>query len=131
MVYDPSTAAGQVRLLINDTGAAPVFTDGEIDAFLTLGGGTALGQVMRAAAQALDTLASNEALLSKVIRTQDLATDGAKVGAELRARAVTLREQADLADDSAEPDAAFGIVDYDPWNGLLHGELAELPWTWP
>lgn len=130
MAYDPTTPVGQVRLLISDVDPdTPVFTDDEITAFLTLGGGLGLGQVLRGAATALETIASNEVMVSKVLRTQDLATDGSKVSAELRARAADLRAQADLADeDAASP---LAIVDYDPFSGILEGELAELPWAWP
>lgn len=100
----------QVRLLVNDRPAIGddpnrVFTDDEIDAFLTLEGDV----VKRAAAQALDTIADDEALTSKVIRTQDLATDGAKVADSLRKRAAALREQADVDDEGF-----FEIVPVNP-----------------
>lgn len=123
--YDPSTPAGQVRLLINDVGDPFTFTDDEIAAFIGLAIG---GSVLRAAATALDTIASNEALVSKVIKTQDLSTNGPAVAAELRARAATLRQQADDTDDSG-----FGleVIDYDPWAGVEGFELSELPWVWP
>lgn len=128
--YDPTTPAGQVRLLCNDVDtAAAVFTDDEIAAFLVLGGGTGLGLVLRAAATALETIASNEVMVSKVLKTQDLSTDGSKVSAELRARATDLRAQADLADEDAV--AGLAVIDYDQFNGVLEGELAELPWAWP
>jgi hypothetical protein len=107
---DPATAVGMVRLLINDVDpVAPCFTDSDISAFLTF----EAGNVRRAAAQALDTMASNEALVSKVIRTQDLQTDGAKVAAELRARAASLRQQ---AGDFTADGELFGmdVVDYRP-----------------
>jgi hypothetical protein len=106
---DPSIAAGGgVRLLVNDVDeASPVFTDEEIAAFLTLEGGI----VKLAAATAIDTNADNEALASKVLRTQDLSTDGAKVAEALHKRADMLREQhfsddftfdvIDLSDDAA------------------------------
>ncbi|WP_224279130.1 hypothetical protein [Nocardioides lacusdianchii] len=101
-----STPEGQVRLLINDTATTdPVFTDDEITTFLALED----GNVKRAAAQALDTIADDEALTSKAIRTQDLATDGAKVADSLRKRAASLRSQADKADDDAD-DGFFAIV---------------------
>lgn len=115
MPYDFTTPGGQVRLLLNDTReAAPVFSDAEVDAFLTLEGGS----VKRAAAQALDVIADDEALTSKVIRTQDLSTDGAKVAESLRKRAVSLRAQAgDDADDEAG--VFFDIVPVHP--SLLAG----------
>ena len=109
-IPDPPATADMdmVRLLIADTGDVPLFTDNQIGAFLTLEGGVKL-----AAAQALDTMASSEVMVSKVIRTLDLQTDGAKVAAELRARAAALREQAAAVDADG---AVFGleIVDFDP-----------------
>ena len=74
--YDPTSPAGQVRLLANDTNPADyLFTDAEITAFLTLDG----QNVKRAAAQAIDTIADNEALVAKVITDHDLTMDGAQV----------------------------------------------------
>lgn len=124
MPYDPSTDIGRVRLLINDTAdSSPVFNDTEIQAFLDLNAAS----VKRAAAEALGALASNEALLSKVITTQDLSTDGSKVSAALLARAADLRKQADAADDNTY---GMDIVDFDPWAGYRCGpdELAEVDW---
>jgi hypothetical protein len=93
---DPDTDIGQVRLLAADVDEdSLLFTDAQIGAFLALESG-----VKRAAAAALETIATSEVLISKVIRTQDLATDGAKVSAELRARAAGLRAQADIDDDN-------------------------------
>lgn len=122
--YDPDHPEGfrvrdQVRLLINDVDSAhPVFSDAEIAAFLDL----AAGVVLLAAAQALDTIADNEALTSKVLKTQDLQTDGAKVADSLRARARALRDQ---HADSVDDDGFFDIVG--PRDGcgpeLAHGWL--------
>lgn len=94
-----------VRLLISDTstGDARIFTDGEIGAFLTL----EASDVKRAAAQALDAIASNEAMVGKVIKSQDLSTDGPKVADALRKHALVLREQA-----AADDEGFFDIVDY-------------------
>lgn len=83
-----SADGATVRLLISDLDADPVFTDAEIEAFLALE-----GPVKLAAAQALDTMASNEAMVSKKIRTLDLQTDGPAVAASLRASATELRRQ--------------------------------------
>jgi hypothetical protein len=67
--------------------------------------------VRLAAAQALDTIATNEALVQKVLRTQDLQTDGAKLSAELRARAAGLRAQvAAGATDGEDPGDGVAIV---------------------
>lgn len=110
--YDPATDPGRVRLLLNDipTGAPPVavFSDAEIQAFLDLEGGS----VKRAAAQAIDTNATNEALASKVLRTQDVQTDGAKLAAAMREHADRLRAQADLEDEAGEG-FFFDVIDLD------------------
>ena len=106
-VYPPdyASAIGQVRLLIPDTeqiGDAPayLFSDPQIQAFLTLYS----DNVKRAAAQAKLVLATSEALINKVIKTYDFQTDGAKLGAELRAQAAELRAEADRdeLDDSSD-----------------------------
>lgn len=126
MPIDYTTPAGQVRLLIPDTDEANQLLTGEqVDAFLAIEGGI----VKRAAAAALETIASNEALVSKVIRTQDLQTDGAKVGAELRARAAELRRQVD--EDDPATGGGLDIVDFrDPFTLPSWGdhELAEPEW---
>lgn len=89
MAVDYTSPSGQVRLLINDTQVGtPVFSNDEIDAFLALEGDS----VKLAAAQALDVIADDELLTSKVIRSQDVATDGASVADSLRARARALRD---------------------------------------
>ena len=108
-----TTDIGKVRLLLNDTDDANVngglvFTDLEIQAFLDLEGGA----IKLAAAQAIDTNASNEALASKVIKSQDLMTDGAKLADALRKHAAVLRDQHYQALDD---DFAFEVVDFDPY----------------
>jgi hypothetical protein len=115
---DYATAIGQVRLLIPDTeqldnpatstvDASYIFDDHQIQAFLSL----YASSVKRAAAQAKLVLATSETLISKVIRTDDLQTDGAKLGAELRAQAKELQDQAEKEElyDSYEE---FEIVDF-------------------
>jgi hypothetical protein len=113
---DYATALGQVRLLIPDTdqlsnpanpsaSAEYIFNDSQIQAFLSLYG----TNVKRAAAQAKLVLATSEALINKVIRTGDYATDGAKLGAELRAQAADLRTEADK-DDSEDSYEEISIV---------------------
>jgi len=106
--FTPADDVGVVRMLINDTGAPWVFSDEEITAFLTLEGGS----IKLAAAQAIDTNADNEALASKVLKTQDLSTDGAKVADALRKRAAALREQA-----AAEDGGYFEVIDLGPTCG--------------
>lgn len=98
MAIDYTSAVGQVRLLITDVNESPteqLFTDQQLQAFLAMAGDS----VNRAAAKALRTIAASELLVSKVIKTQDVSTDGAKVSAELRALADALQAEADAADD--------------------------------
>lgn len=119
-IYPPAydTVIGQIRLLIPDVeqledlsnssaNAEYLFNDSQIQAFATLYN----NNVKRAAAQAKLVLATSEALISKVIRTDDLQTDGAKLGAELRAQAVELNKQADQ-DDFSDSYDAFEIIDF-------------------
>lgn len=105
------TDVDKVRVLINDyrpdDPGSVVFTDTEVQVFLDL----EAGSIKRAAAQATDVIADNEALVLKVIKTQGgLTTDGAKVAASLRERAKSLREQADTDDGT---DGYFEVVDFD------------------
>ena len=112
--YNPASGDNRdvVRLLIHDTDTATaanqLFTDAEIDAFLTLEGSV----VRRAAAAALESLAANQAMVLKVIRMLDLSTDGAAVARELRMQATALRDQAE-ADAAASGgfDIAEQVVD--------------------
>ncbi len=105
--YVVTTSAGRVRLLLSDTDPAQwVFTNGEIDAFLALEG----ENVKRAAAQAIDTNASNEVLASKVLRTQDLTTDGAKLADALRKHAAELRAQADAEVQLSDDGIYFDLI---------------------
>ena len=114
---DYATAVGQVRLLIPDTEelqdpaetephAHYLFSDAQIQAFVALYS----GNVKRAAAQAKLVLATSEALINKVIRTADYTTDGAKLGAELRAQAKQLQDEADKDDLSDAYDDSFIVV---------------------
>lgn len=103
---------GMVRLLIPDTDpGAQLFDDDDLQSFLDLEG----GDVRYAAAQALDVAASSEVMVSKVIKTQDLSTDGTKVSADLRARAESLRDQTD--------GRLFEVIDFEPypWRPELTG----------
>lgn len=116
---DYATVVGQIRLLIPDTeqlanladptaSVSYVFSDAQIQAFASLYS----DNVKKAAAQAKLVLATSEALINKVIRTSDYTTDGAKLGAELRAQAKQLRDEA-AADDLVEQyDSSFSIVGY-------------------
>lgn len=95
------------RLLIPDLGTAPdqIFTDDQISGFLAL----YADSVRRAAAAAIDTIANNEALLYKVVRTDDLSVNGAQTADALRKRANSLRAEAD-SDDAAALDEGFALI---------------------
>ena len=117
---DYSTPLGQVRALIGDftqrTDPADsrgtkeyLFEDAQLNAFL----GINRGNVYYSAAHAVEVLASNEALVSKKIRTEaGVQTDGPAVANALGEVAKRLR--ADGARLNAEQDAEFGfeIVDF-------------------
>lgn len=98
--YDVATNRGKVRLLIPDRiEADAVFTDAEIDAYLSMYAGEP-GTVHLAAAEALETLASDEALVLKVISTNGLSTNGAAVANSLLQRSARLRAKGEaMLDD--------------------------------
>ena len=102
--YDVTTDAGRVRLLCGDTvTAGALFQDNEIEAFLALGD----GDVLLAAAQALDVMAANQAMVLKVITQNSVSTNGAAVAAALRAQAKALREQAEAGAAGIDADDAL------------------------
>ncbi len=89
--YDLATDRGKVRLLCNDTQVAtPIFDDAEIDQFLAL----EASNVKAAAALALETIATSEALTQKSMRVLELQMDGPAVARALLQRAALLRTQA-------------------------------------
>lgn len=108
--YDLTTTVGQMRLLLPDR---PVYPDGTTDTANVLFTDEEHAQfyalednLRRAVALAVETVASDQALLLKYMRSGDFLTDGAKVSAELRARAKDLRAQAAFVEDEA------GAFDY-------------------
>lgn len=106
MAIEFTTAIGQVRLLLNDVDEDNlVFADAEITAFLAIENQS----VKRAAAQAIDSQATNEALAAKVIKDHELTTDGAKLADALRKHAAALRRQAD--DEEEDGGFFFDVVD--------------------
>ena len=109
MSYELSTDIGKVRLLLSDMdNTKEIFTDEEYQVFLDME-----GSVKLAAAQALDTIADNEALASKKLTSSDVAVDGPALADSLRKRAVLLREQADA------PDGGFDIVEFEYTPGAI------------
>ena len=72
------------------------------------------GKLYGATADALRALAANEILIGKYIRTQDLSTDGAKVGDALRLLAREYEnKQKQEDDDNALDEFAFEIVNFE------------------
>jgi hypothetical protein len=114
---------GRLRALIPDSNSSSyIFEDDELDLFYTLEGSS----LKRATALALETIASNEVMVLKVIDLLDLSTDGAKVSDALLKRAALLRAQAN--DDDVASDGAFDIAEMVVdtftyrqhwWNGML------------
>jgi hypothetical protein len=95
-----STNVGLFRALIGDTDAIDIntgvgeyvwFSDEDINAFLTVYS----DNVKRAAARALYTVASSQALILKKFRTDDLQVDGAAIAEALRKQANDLMAEAD------------------------------------
>ena len=102
-----------VRLLIADQGFPPLLEDYQLGLLIDQGGSTLHG-----AADALDAIATSEVLIAKKITTQDLATDGPAVAAELRKQATALRARADKA-LAKVTEEAWGFTAFRP--GHPHG----------
>jgi hypothetical protein len=116
-----SSNVGRVRLVIPDRSADMfIFQDEEIETFLEIEGGVKL-----AAALALETIASDIAMVDKVIRIMDLQTDGAKTSDALLARAKLLREQAYDADPTL-----YGVVEFDDLTIFNNTEYRQKRRTW-
>src|SRR5690606_13170189 len=101
-----------------------------ISAFISLHDEDSPG-LHRAAADAVEALATSEAMISKVIKTEDLQTDGAKVANALLVRARQLREEADR-EEAKDDQSAFDIVDFTPlprifWRRSSCAEPATVP----
>lgn len=106
--YDLGTLSGKVRLLCVDTrDEGHLLEDAEVDAFLELNG----DNVRRAAADALETIASNESLVQKAIQLLDIKTNGPAVAADLRKHAASLRAQAN-AEETDAADPGFDLAEF-------------------
>lgn len=128
-----STAVGRVRALIpdieqvdweRDGNASYIFSDSHLEGFLALYGvepgvcgqatsGTT-AKIRHAAADAVEAIAVSEALISKVVKTEDLQTDGAKTANALLGRAGLLRRQAAKEEEQEDLETAFTVVDFHP-----------------
>ena len=84
-----------------------LFSDNDLNAYLEV----ANNSVLRAASYAVLAIATSEAMISKVIKTQDLSTNGAAVADALRLTAKQLADRADKEDDLAG-EFYLNIVDY-------------------
>lgn len=120
MAIEYDTPIGQVRLLIPDTAEPFTFTDEEIQAYLSI----SKDNIKRAAANALDAIASSTVMLLKLVKTDDITVDGPAVGKELRLRARALRDEADADDLEDAMSEGFQIInpvyvpdvwEYDAW----------------
>lgn len=129
-IYPPqyNTPLGQLRALLSQTkqykdpanpSADPdyLIDDGQLEAYLTIAGD---GRLYAAAADALRAMATNEAVVSKKIRTEDLSTDGPAVAAQLRLLADEYDARQSKEDEANDAVDAFEIVDY-----------ANYPTQWP
>lgn len=121
MANDFMSPEGQVRLLIPDLDEdKPVFTDAELRAYLAIH----KGNIKRAAATAIDAIATSTVMILKLVKTDDLTVDGPAVSKELRARAEALREEANADDIEDAMSEGFQIInpiyvpdiwETDPW----------------
>lgn len=122
-VYPPdyTTPTGQVRLLIGDheqridpmdTSGTPsyMFSDDAIGGFVALNP----LHIKYAAASAMDVIATNEALVQKKIRTEDLQTDGPAVANAARLHSANLRADAKHEVELADALESFDVVDFEP-----------------
>lgn len=137
MAMDYTTPIGRVRLLIADVSedtSKQLLTDSMVTGYLANEGAPTTDpsswHIRRAAAAALDAIATSEALVSKVIRTQDLSTDGAKLAAELRAQAAAMRARADADEEAADDGSYMGVVEFSPYPDGSTGEATERPFGW-
>ena len=108
--FDPTTARGKVRLLISDTddvtAANQVFTDAEIDAFLSLES----NDVYAAAASACQSMAANASRSAiRYIAERILEIDRQKVPDHFRKLAQMYRERSIAAPGEEIDSAAYEI----------------------
>ena len=132
-VIDYTTPVGQVRLLVADvtrvtqgklpdSALAYIFSDAQIEGYLAINS----GNVKYAAADAVSAIGLDEALISKVIKTEDLQTDGAKLLEAIRKLAAEYRKAGDK--DQRIDDAVFVM---EPGNSSVYlGTLHDGLWPW-
>lgn len=117
---DFSTDIGRIRALIPDVEQVDysgegrseyMFSDQHLNGLYAISAGDSPARLYRAAASALRALAVSEGLIQKVIRTEDLQTDGAKLAMALLAGARALEERGDAAEEDS---SGMVIVDFQP-----------------
>lgn len=118
---DYATPIGQLRALLSQTKqyvdpmdptAQPdyLIPDAQLQAYIALNRDGLFG----AAADALLAIATNEVLISKKIRTEDLQTDGPAVAGELRRMSEVYRQRQKEEWELLDYEDAFEIVPYVP-----------------
>ena len=115
-----NTAPGDLAVIVVDY-TWSVLADTDIATYLDL----CDDDPRLAAAMALDTIATSEALVSKRIKLLEITTDGPAVARSLREHAAALRTAADADDDFDVIEMAvndFALRDMG-WNRMLRGEL--------
>ncbi len=129
-----STTVGQTRALLGDTDSVPLnpvesgfgefmwYSDDELTGLLTVYS----DNPRRAAAQALRTVASSQALLLKKWSADDLAVDGPAIARALRDLA---RDMDDQADNEAAAKDIFELVPMAGAHKRIHPELEALDWN--
>jgi hypothetical protein len=109
---DLSTDLAKVRRLINDVDSTnPIFTDEEVNGFLTIEAAAGVNSPKRGAALALQTMAANELYVQKVMKLMDITTNGAVVATAMRTLAADLRQQSYDEEAGAQFDWAEQVID--------------------
>lgn len=125
--YVIAETRGKVRLLANDQEqTSHLFEDDEIDTFLALEGNS----VWKAAALALETTASNEALVQKKVTTlggNGISTDGPAVAAALLKAAANLRARSEVLEEDEDE---AGLIDYAEFGLEPFGARSRLENEW-
>lgn len=111
---DASTPVGQLRYVINDVEEPYAFSDAHLQAMLSI----YRNNLQLAGADLIESIAVDEVLLYRFVRTDDLTVDGSKAAEILLKRAQRLREQAAI---DAEEDA-FEIVEFSGYSGHVYPE---------
>jgi hypothetical protein len=104
--YIPTNNIGRMRRTIPDrVEADAIWTDEELQSFLD----DCANNWRRATALALETMASDNLLVLKVIRIQNIETNTDRLMSALLARAKRLRE--DASDEDSLDDGAFDVAE--------------------